>query len=368
MNMRHLLVLIIFSIISLVSLANEEATYRNQDYTIEMDGWTSQALLTLPSEPSEPVPVVILFHGSGPYDMDATTLTTEGDILSRNFLTIAETLSDAGYSVLRFNKRGVHALGEYDTGQIQATTLDTLIADANVVIDFAFTLPEIDKENVFLYGWSEGAWVIANVATMRNDIAGLILQGAPNGSLADILPYQYQELALPYLRNMVDTDSDGILSLDDVADIPAGAVQLMVPFFFYEPGSPEDAPITNRFVDENGDGLIHIDDELEPAIALFLQNMGRFQPPIDARTATAGLVAEANIPTLLLHGEQDGWVPVSNSQAIQETAPDIVTLNTYPELGHALSVTEILAEDGFYPIADAPLADIVDWLNVLRSR
>ena len=368
MNMLQLLVLIILSIISTIALADDEGNNIVREFTIEMAGWASDAQLTLPSDASEPVPVVILFHGSGPYDMDATSLTADGEILSQNFLTIAETLSDAGYSVLRFNKRGVHAVGDYVEEQIQATTLDTLITDANAVIDFAMTLPEIDTEQVYLYGWSEGAWVITNVATMRDDLAGLILQGAPNGSLADILPYQYQELALPYLRDVVDADGDGLLSLNDVADIPAGAVQLMVPFFFYEPGSPEDAQNANRFVDQNGDKLIHIDDELEPAITLFLQNMGRFQPPVDASTATAELVAEANLPTLLLHGKNDGWVPVSNSQAIYETAPDNVTLNIYPELGHALSVTETLAEDGFYPMTDAPLADMVDWLDALTSQ
>lgn len=343
-----------------------EANFPTQDVEIEFEGWVSSAQLMLPNDSDTEFPIVILFHGSGPYDMNATSfdnsLSTE-EAISENFLAIAEYLAENGYASLRFNKRGVHALGDYDFAQVQASTLDVLIEDANAVIDFAQALTEVDADSIFLYGWSEGAWVASNIANMRDDISGLILQGAPNGSIAELLPYQYQDIALDYLRDVVDTDGDGLLSLDDIADVPSGSTQLMLPFFFYQPGSPQDNPTVNQFVDQHSDELIDIDEELAPAIAMYLSNLGAFLPPVEASYETGNLIAEVNIPTLLLQGANDGWVSAPNAQAIHEASPDNTTLMVYPELGHALSQTEILAEDGFYPMEAEPLEDMVAWLN-----
>ncbi|GAB5493829.1 MAG: alpha/beta hydrolase [Phototrophicaceae bacterium] len=340
-----------------------------EDYEIEFDDWVSSAQLMLPDDSGDDFPVVILVHGSGPYDMNATSFDSSLDStepISENFLLIAEYLAENGYASLRYNKRGVRALDDYDWEAVQASTLDVLIDDAGAVIDFAQTLDAVDSDNIFLYGWSEGAWVVSNITTMRDDIAGLILQGAPQGSLADVLPYQYQEIALDYLRDVVDSDEDGLLSLDDIADVPMGSTQLMLPFFFYDPSSSPDNPIVNQFVDQNGDDLIDIDEELVPMISMYLSNIGGFLPPVDASYDTGALVAEATIPTLLLHGVNDGWVSVENAETIAEVSPDNTTLITYPELGHALSVTEILAEDGFYPMDAESLTDLVAWLDTVN--
>lgn len=360
------LIVLIFSTVSFAVQAQNEASFTTQDYEIEMGDWTSSAKLTLPADSETTVPLLILFHGSGPYDMDSTYSLdpfSDDEPISQNFLTIAETLSDEGLAVLRFNKRGVNAYGDYDFAQVQASTLDILISDANAVIDFASNLEGIDSEQIYLYGWSEGAWVIANVATMRDDIAGLVMQGAPAGSLADTLPYQYQELALSYFRDEIDSDGDGLLSLEDVANVPPGPVQYMIPFFFYQPGSDVNNPTANTFVDSNGDGVIDIDGELAPAIDMYLGNLSYYLPEVEASYDTGALLSESNIPTLLLHGENDGWTAVSGANAIFEANPETVTLNAYPDLGHALSITENPAEDGFYPMEIEPLQDLIEWLQ-----
>lgn len=363
-RMRLAIGLILGLFIILIPLQAQD-TY-TEDYEIEFDGWVSSAQLMLPNDSGSEFPIVILIHGSGPYDMNATAFDSSLDMTdptSENFLLIAEYLAENGYASLRYNKRGVRALNDYDWQAVQASTLDILINDAGAMIDFAQDLDSVDSDNIFLYGWSEGAWVASNIATTRDDIAGLILQGAPQGSLADILPYQYQNIALNYLRDVVDTDEDGLLSLDDIADVPMGSTQLMLPFFFYEPGSPTDSPTVNQFVDQNSDNLIDIDEELAPMISMYLSNIGGFLPSVEASYDTGALVAEAIIPTLLLHGENDGWVSVENAEAIVEASPDNTTLIIYPELGHALSTTVILAEDGFYPMDTDPLVDLVAWLD-----
>lgn len=356
---------LVFSLLGFTIPINAQGTdtLTTLDYEIEMEGgWTAAAKLTMPATADNP-PLVILFHGSGPFDMNATYAVNQESSISENFLTIAETLAQNGIAVLRFNKRGVIGFGDYDFAQLQESRHDVLISDANAAIDFVLTQDIVDPEHIYLYGWSEGAWVIANVAAMRDDIAGLIMQGTPSGDIDEVLSYQYLELAPQYLIDEVDIDGDGLLSVIDVADIPLGPVQSMIPFFFYEQGSDPTNPTINSFVDRNSDERISIEDELIPTVEMYLQNLEAFQSEQDVSYDIAQLLTEASIPTLLLHGENDGWTPLSGAQQIVESTANIVTLKTYADLGHALSMVPSPAEDGFFPMELKPLSDAVVWLQ-----
>jgi pimeloyl-ACP methyl ester carboxylesterase len=328
---------------------------------IALDDFTTQAELTTPPGDG-PFPTVILLHGSGPYDMDATYQVAPGvPALSANFRLLAERLPEQGIAVLRFNKRGVLGNGEYDFEQVQRSTLDQLVVDANSVIDTAQALPQVGA--IYVYGWSEGGVVAANVAAGREDIAGLILQAAPNGSVADVLPYQHLDLGLPYLLEHTDADGDGLLTLDELATIPAGPVALLPSFYIYAFTSTPDQPAFNPQTDTNGDEQIDIEGELRPAIERTIELYPNFLPPSEASWAVASLVAALDIPTLIVHGEQDGWVPSAMGREIAEAAPETVTLHLYEGLGHALSETEHPAEDAFTVMHDAPIADIAAWVN-----
>ncbi len=336
-----------------------------QPLEIDLGGFISKAELTLPADGEGPFPTVILFHGTGPYDMDATYITTaDGEPLSANFRLMAERLPEAGIAVLRFNKRGVNGPDDYDMAQVQqAASLDQLVADAAAVIEAAEALPEVNSAALYLFGWSEGAWVAANAAQSHPEIAGLILQGAPDDAIQTILDDQWLEIGLPYLAETIDADGDGALSIDEAATVPPGPVALMASYFLYDRASTPDAPLINSFVDQDGDGLIAIEDELRPMVEMYLSNYAQFAPQVESSYLTGELIAAAEIPTLLLHGENDGWVPAASAEAIADAAPDLVTLILYPDLGHALSETDILAEDAFLPMDDAPLDDLTAWIH-----
>jgi uncharacterized protein len=336
----------------------------SRELEIDLGEFVTQAELTYPSEGEGPFPTVILFHGSGPYDMDATYITVPGgEPLSQNFKLIAERLSESGIAVLRFNKRGVLGDGEYDMAAIQASTLDRLVEDANKVIDAALEQPEVDGDALYLFGWSEGAWVAANAAAEREEVNGLILQGAPDDRIDRILPYQHLELGLTYLTEVTDGDSDGKLDLEEIGSIPPGPVSLMPAFYMYAFTSTPDNPQLNPMTDRNGDGLIDIEGELRPTIEMFLNNYAAFMPEVESSYRTADLIAEVEKPTLILHGDSDGWVPVTSAEAIAEANPDLVTLKIYQGLGHALSETENPAEDAFLVMADAPIEDMIAWVE-----
>ncbi len=328
--------------------------------------FVTHAELTLPTGDSAPFPLVILLHGSGPYDMDATVSTPEGEVLSANFRRIAESLAANGIAALRFNKRGVLGDGAYDFAQIQASDLDRLTADATTVFETARTLTDIDPDAIYLYGWSEGAVVASNVAANLGDtVAGLILQGSPNGNISTVLQYQHIELGLEYLHTITDINNDNLLSLDEIAAIPpvSGAVSLMPAFYLYDYTSTPQNPLINSYTDSNGDGMIAIDDELRPTIEMFIANYDQFVTQTDASWAVGELLAQSGIPTLVLHGSMDGWVPVETAAELHEAASQSVTVSIYDGLGHALSPTDDRALDSFRDIDQAPLDDIAAWIN-----
>ena len=199
---------------------------RRRALTIALDEtWTAAAELTYPAGGDGPWPAVILFHGSGPMDMDATNVDAGGRVVSANFRLLAERLARSGYVVLRFHKRGVRRPGDYDLEQAYRATTNQLIADAGRVIAAAREQPEVDGGRIYLYGWSQGAQVAAHAALADRGVAGVILQGPPTGGWAETLRYQHLELGLRLLAE-VDADGDGKLSAREWMDVPPGPAAL----------------------------------------------------------------------------------------------------------------------------------------------
>ena len=79
------------------------AAYKESEVTVGTGQWVLPATLTMPFGPG-PVPAVVLVHGSGPGDRDATV----GQI--KQFKDLALGLASRGIAVLRYDKRTrVHA-------------------------------------------------------------------------------------------------------------------------------------------------------------------------------------------------------------------------------------------------------------------
>lgn len=341
----------------------EGVNYR--DLMINLDGsFTSTAQLTFPTEGEGPWPTVILFAGSGPYDLDASYTPAPGQpVLSTNFRLLATRLGEAGIAVLRFNKRGVLAYGNYDFAQVQQANVNQLIADANSVLATATAQPEVNDEQIFLYGWSEGAIVAANVAANHPALAGLILQAPPNGGLDETLNYQQLEVSLPYLREEVDQNRDGQLSRNELATIPSGPVWYTSLFYIWAPNASPTNPAFQEGLDANEDGLIDIDEELLPVMEERIPEIAEAYNAVAPSATVADTVAPLEMPILVLHGRQDGWVSFRNAETIVAAAPGTVTIIIYPNLGHALSPTRTPATDAFGIIANRPVANVVDWIE-----
>lgn len=77
-------------------------TIKYRDLVVNLgNGVKTNAQLTLPAEGNGPFPAVLLIHGSGPNDMNETF----ADI--KPFWQIAQYLTERGFAVLRYDKRGI---------------------------------------------------------------------------------------------------------------------------------------------------------------------------------------------------------------------------------------------------------------------
>lgn len=141
-------------------------------------------LLTLPDDLSEPVPAVVLVHGSGPSDMDERVMKLTP------FRDLAEGLAKHGIASVRYDKRTfAHArkMKKRPLTVREETIEDALLAAALVRDD-----PRINAGRVFLLGHSMGAMLAPRIDAEGANVRGLILMAGT--------PYRLEEIVLRQLR------------------------------------------------------------------------------------------------------------------------------------------------------------------------
>src|SRR5438067_2011613 len=82
-------------------------TVAREALTLDFGDFASHAELTYPAHNPSPRPAVLLVHGAGPEDLNATITTFSGQPFSAIFGQIADYLSARGYAVLRYDKHYV---------------------------------------------------------------------------------------------------------------------------------------------------------------------------------------------------------------------------------------------------------------------
>jgi pimeloyl-ACP methyl ester carboxylesterase len=105
----------------------------------------------------------VLVQGSGPLDRDSTIGP------NRPFRDLAWGLAARGVATLRYAKRTFAFPATYK-GTLESESID----DAVDAVTFARTLPEVDRNNIFVLGHSLGGLAVAYVAE-RTPLRGLIL-------------------------------------------------------------------------------------------------------------------------------------------------------------------------------------------------
>jgi uncharacterized protein len=144
---------------------------------------TLAGTLTMPKGATG-LPAVILISGSGPQNRD------EELFAHKPFLIWADTLTRAGFAVLRYDDRGTAK----STGLFKGSTTQDFALDAQSAVQYLRDRKEIDPKRIFLIGHSEGGVIAPIVASEDDSIAGIILLAGTGVTGEAILKRQIPDL------------------------------------------------------------------------------------------------------------------------------------------------------------------------------
>ncbi|MDQ3840074.1 MAG: alpha/beta hydrolase [Thermoproteota archaeon] len=373
---------------------------KSKNLQIELDdNLTTNAQLTFPAVGQGPYPGILLISGSGANDMNETAgfirineTTGEKDYPPVTLFQIAQYLSERGFAVLRYDKRGVgenHTI--LDTNVWGNVTIDDLKHDAGKALDVLMQQPEVNNK-ITIIGHSEGTTLAPRVAIDNPDkVDNIVLMGTMAQNVTDLLHFQTVELPVQYAEEVLDKNGNGSLSLQEASQdlvferLIGGNLSVIL-----TQNLPNGTSLLNPEYNLNNDTSINIERELRPALEQNAKSFFASSKPgtgsIEEGKCTnlegcdayekSFFAFEPNLRTigkvppstgvLLLNGENDTQVPVQQALLLQQRLTEVKhpdhTLITYPNLGHDFSPSsQWFTEVG--PIPEYVLQDIFSWLS-----
>jgi pimeloyl-ACP methyl ester carboxylesterase len=173
----------------------------DEQVRIAANGFALAATVSKPDTTGKPAPAVVLVGGSGPTDRDETVAGIP------IFGQLANALADAGYLVVRYDKRGVGQSG----GRTEAAALDDFAEDLRGVLKYTADRRDVDKKRIALLGHSEGGSVAMLVAAKDGRVAALALAATIGETGAELNMYQVRHLA--EISNRAPADVQTTLAL-----------------------------------------------------------------------------------------------------------------------------------------------------------
>lgn len=151
--------------------------------------WKLPGTLLVP-ESDQPVPAVVLVHGSGATNRDEHVYAV------RPFRDIANALSAQGIAVLRYDKRTYVYANELYTGARfrMLTVEEEVIQDAIYAGQLLAQDSRIDPNQIYILGHSLGAMLAPRIVSESGDLfCGMILACGTNRSFLEVLLRQAQD-------------------------------------------------------------------------------------------------------------------------------------------------------------------------------
>jgi dienelactone hydrolase len=187
----------------------------------------TNAQLTLPAIGKGPFPGVILIPGSGANDKNETVgfVHKNSPKPPTPFWQIAQYLSERGFAVLRYDKRGVSTNNTIlDSNVWGNTTANDLIQDSKKALNVLIQQPEVDPNRISIIGHSEGTLYAPRVAIDNStNVKNIILMGVLAQNPLKVEYYQDVSLLLEYVAQVVDKNHTGLISIQQIANGPLRA-------------------------------------------------------------------------------------------------------------------------------------------------
>ena len=157
----------------------------DEQVKLPANGFSLAGTLSKPANAdTRPLPAVVLIGGSGTADRDELVFGVP------IFGQLAGAIADAGFVVLRYDKRGVGQSG----GRLESASLADFADDLRAAVRFLSARKDIDRKRIAVVGHSEGGAVAMMAAAKDKRIAALVLVAANGVTGSDLVLAQQQHL------------------------------------------------------------------------------------------------------------------------------------------------------------------------------
>ena len=270
-----------------------DVRFRNDGADITLAG-----TITRP-EGTGPFPGIVLVTGSGPQNRDEEVFD------HRPFLVLADSLTRAGFAVLRYDDRGVAE----SEGDAKNATMVDLAGDAASARAFLIDQPFVGPRRVGFLGHSEGGITTSMIAADDPSVAFLVLLAATSVQGYQVLVEQNKAV----LR--VSGASDEVLALS--TDVNTRTYQTIM-----EGGdTPETRENVSAILKEVGMQQAQVDAQLPVLFSPWYQHFLSYDPAI--------ALGRLQCPVLALFGTLDIQVLVDQNLPPLEAALERAPTDTY---------------------------------------
>jgi uncharacterized protein len=276
------------------------------------------------------LPAAVLVGGSGPTDRDGLVFGIP--ILGE----LAGALADAGFIVVRYDKRGIGQSG----GRAESAGLADYAEDARAAVKFLADRKDVDGKRIAVVGHSEGGLVSLLAAGKDKRVAAVVLVSTPGMPGSDIVLAQQRRL----LDRMKLSPEERQAKIDAQTQINQAVI--------------------------SGKDL----DKLPPAVRRSVDN-AEFQSILSSDPAR--LMKDVRQPVLIVQGLLDSQVDAQNadllaSLARQRKNAPASEVTKVPDVNHLLVTAKTGEVDEYASLPDKHVAPpvkeaIVTWLQKTLS-
>jgi pimeloyl-ACP methyl ester carboxylesterase len=364
-------------------------TVKHRNLTIDLgNGLETNAQLTIPAVGEGPFPGVIIFPGAGPYSVLPSTSP---------YSHMAEYLSERGFAVLRYDKRGVGPmfLPNFTISDSNAwgnLTFDNLKQDAETALSVLLQQPEVNAtKKATLIGHSEGTNFPPRLAADNPDkVRNIVLMSPVAEKWTDIIYFQEVAKPLLYAENILDKGHLGQISVKEASKDPifqtlvgGNLTQLLL--------SPTNVTDNNRTgtlpeqENNTNDDLISIEGVLKPALVRYYENdtspnasllsakciaggCPSYGKSFSALPSVIGMIGNvsSNTGILILIGENDSLTPLNQALLMQQRLTEVDhpdhQIIVFPNLGHSFRPSNQWI-DSHGLMEEYVLQDMFEWLS-----